>query len=300
MTTFNLNTYQELKDDFSHHFDTLKLKAKNFDKSFDFSKLKLSCFSYYWIDQVINFLELKEMIDDCEQKDQNPLSETQDIIFYVLSNSEYADHFLNEHEKVNTIKNASLNTLDLIEQQLHAIKEMYFQNKISNYPGYRPIFEFAEFDIDTIGPKSPQKTIKLDDLEIAFYSFDFDMLEQHTQRIEQAIERIQRYSPSSFERLSVFTQVLIPLKQEELVSYSEQNLPGVSIINLYNRDDLDLMDDLLHENGHHHLNYYLNQEELLIEADEKIFYSPWRESLRPIRGIFHAVFYFLLGPEALL
>ena len=35
------------------------------------------------------------------------------------------------------------------------------------------------------------------------------------------------------------------------------------------------------------------EEEIIFEDDDKIFYSPWRKSLRPIRGIFHgtATFY---------
>ena len=61
-----------------------------------------------------------------------------------------------------------------------------------------------------------------------------------------------------------------------------------SVINLFHRDDLDLLDDLIHENGHHYLNLHLNLASLIEEDDQKIFYSPWRESLRPVRGIYHA------------
>jgi hypothetical protein len=64
------------------------------------------------------------------------------------------------------------------------------------------------------------------------------------------------------------------------------------MINLYHRDFVDLMDDLLHENGHHHLNYYLNVSHLIEEPIESIYYSPWRRTLRPLRGIYHAYFTF--------
>jgi hypothetical protein len=64
------------------------------------------------------------------------------------------------------------------------------------------------------------------------------------------------------------------------------------MINLYDRDFIDLMDDLLHENGHHHLNHYLNLEKLIAEPAELIYFSPWRRTLRPLRGIYHAYFTF--------
>ena len=56
---------------------------------------------------------------------------------------------------------------------------------------------------------------------------------------------------------------------------------------MYDRDSIDLLDDLLHENGHHILNTILNTKELIYENQLKNYYSPWRRSMRPIRGIFH-------------
>jgi hypothetical protein len=64
------------------------------------------------------------------------------------------------------------------------------------------------------------------------------------------------------------------------------------MINLFHRDFVDLMDDLLHENGHHHLNYYLNLGKLIDEPIDQIYYSPWRRTLRPLRGVYHAYFTF--------
>jgi hypothetical protein len=55
------------------------------------------------------------------------------------------------------------------------------------------------------------------------------------------------------------------------------------------------MDDLIHENGHHFLNAFLNVQDLFTEDDEKDYYSPWRQALRPIRGIYHACFTFYWG-----
>jgi hypothetical protein len=89
----------------------------------------------------------------------------------------------------------------------------------------------------------------------------------------------------------------VPVDEKGIVSYSMQSLPGYSSINMFDRDQLDLMDDLLHENGHHFLNTLLNNQDLINEDDDKIYFSPWRKALRPIRGIYHAVFTFFWALE---
>jgi hypothetical protein len=131
---------------------------------------------------------------------------------------------------------------------------------------------------------------------VEFFTWDKKKADTHLGRINQALNLIKTYSPESYELFAIFTKRIVPIKQKEFVSYSLQALPGHSFINLYNRDDLDLMDDLLHENGHHHLNQYLILEEPLREDPDQIYYSPWRRSLRPIRGIYHAhlTFFFAL------
>jgi hypothetical protein len=108
------------------------------------------------------------------------------------------------------------------------------------------------------------------------------------ERIKKAMVKLKKFTPEAFEFFNLLTKKIIPTRDKEIVSYSMQTLPGYSVINLFDRDDLDLLDDLLHENGHHILNTFLNLEELIFEDDDKIFYSPWRRALRPIRGIYHA------------
>jgi hypothetical protein len=107
-------------------------------------------------------------------------------------------------------------------------------------------------------------------------------------KITRSINTIKNVSPYLLETFCNFTNVLIPITQKELVSHSIQELPGYSSINFSDRDFVDCIDDLMHENGHHILNCILNITELIFEDDEKIYYSPWRRSLRPIRGLYHA------------
>ncbi|RLA65087.1 MAG: hypothetical protein DRQ89_02375 [Epsilonproteobacteria bacterium] len=110
--------------------------------------------------------------------------------------------------------------------------------------------------------------------------------------ITRALNLIKEHSPNSYNTFKSFTHSIVPIDEPGVVSFSMQTLPGYSSINMFDRDFIDLMDDLLHENGHHFLNTFLNFTDLLKEDDDKIYYSPWRKALRPVRGIYHACFTF--------
>lgn len=137
-----------------------------------------------------------------------------------------------------------------------------------------------------------ETTLHLEGIDLKLFTHSFKEMESFSQRIEKSLKLIKTHSPDSWERFQAFTEAIIPIKDKEFVSYSHQELPGYSMINLYDRDSVDLLDDLLHENGHHHLNYYLNLGKLIQEPMDLIYYSPWRRTLRPIRGIYHAYFTF--------
>ena len=115
-------------------------------------------------------------------------------------------------------------------------------------------------------------------------------------RIKQAWTIVQGAWPEGHEVLALLTARIIPLKAKGVVSFSYRHRPGLSFINCFDRDNLDLIDDLIHENSHHHLNLLLRKQ-ILYHGDhnQQIFYSPWRRSLRPLRGILHAAFTFTMG-----
>ena len=141
--------------------------------------------------------------------------------------------------------------------------------------------------------KINQNQVSREDLSILSSSKEIDKkISTLNKNIQLALDIIKKSSPELHHTLMNFTQRIIPINEKNIVSYSMQILPGYSSINIYERDFLDLMDDLLHENGHHYMNIFLNIDDLIIEDDEKIYYLPWRDSLRPIRGIYHAYFTF--------
>lgn len=115
-------------------------------------------------------------------------------------------------------------------------------------------------------------------------------------RIGRAWRAIEQAWPEGHALLRMLTSRVIPLHAPGVVSFSYRHRPGLSFVNCFDRDNLDLIDDLIHENSHHHLNLLLRKHVLYRgDRNQQIFYSPWRRTLRPIRGILHATFTFTMG-----
>jgi hypothetical protein len=116
------------------------------------------------------------------------------------------------------------------------------------------------------------------------------------ERIQRARTVIEQAWPEGHRLLARLSNRIVPLRAKGVVSFSYRHRPGLSFINVFDRDDLDLVDDLIHENSHHHLNLLLRKAVLYRgDHNQEIFYSPWRRSLRPLRGILHATFTFTMG-----
>jgi hypothetical protein len=160
------------------------------------------------------------------------------------------------------------------------------------WQAYRLQSSLGEFSKNGKTTRQLETTLHFDGKDLKLMTKSLREMKDFSHRIDLALEIIREHSPSSWQRFSAFTETIVPIKNPEFVSYSHQDLPGFSMINMYHRDFVDLIDDLLHENGHHHLNFYLNLEKLIEEPINNIYYSPWRKTLRPLRGIFHAYFTF--------
>lgn len=112
-------------------------------------------------------------------------------------------------------------------------------------------------------------------------------------QIQEAQEFLEAFWPDGFALYKLLTDKLHIVQSNGLVSYSHFHEQGISYINFIDRDILESIDDLIHENAHHHLNLILKKYNLIKkEFKEDIFYSPWRKTLRPLYGIFHATFTF--------
>lgn len=245
---------------------------------------------WFWLQNAMLLLKQNELTLQLSKKDD--WSQTHEEVFEGWNKSEHAQFFLARLNKGEKLASASKATSKKLTNQLIqlAIRHFGFKGNLSR--DYISQFELGEFN-----KKSTYTTIKVDHRrEVIFHTWDTKNQTKHLKSIETSLSVIKSVSPESYELFARFTRSITPIKQKEFVSYSLQSLPGHSFINLYHRDSLDLLDDLLHENGHHLLNLFLIQHSPLKEDSPELFYSPWRKTLRPIRGIYHAhcTFYFAL------
>ncbi len=282
----------------------------------------------YWLDMLDDIFFVAQIHSDIDEGEVSH-DEGEEELFGFWNDSDYA-LALQDLLKTSPISLASRKLLSVLETQAEAIYQLHFHEhalpveaplfykpipEIGDHPGafYLPrqgkrgeLDYKDEFYIHSTKPLKVSKNseapvdfnlLPVTTLEanITFHPSDPGFVgheEQELTRIKTAIDHIKRFSPTCYSVFSEFTKIIVPIREQGIVSYSMDNLPGVSCINMSDRDYVDLIDDLVHESGHHFLNCILGSSELINEDDEKIFYSPWRKSLRPIRGLYHAVFTF--------
>ena len=122
---------------------------------------------------------------------------------------------------------------------------------------------------------------------------------EHVSLTAQALELIYRHLPDTFEH---FRQVvrIIALKPSEAGDYSNvshSDLPGSFIVSVAN-DPYMMADFFIHE--FHHNRFFFVEELGAFFADERDnlmtsnqYYSPFRDDLRPLHGIFHGLYVYL-------
>jgi hypothetical protein len=299
---FTTTNYSRLKSRIKRRYQSEYLKSFKALKTYPQSKtskwikdhhLEFSEFSpqrWFFLQQVETLLFFLSQNNETSKVDV--FSQEDDEIFEKWNHSEFADVFLKLLNKKMSLKKASNETMKLFDDHLVSLGNLHLLKIPSSTKNYRMQPSLGDFKKQKNISKLLETTLHLEGKELGLLTSSLKEMKEFSTKIEVASRVIRKFSPDSWERFSAFTEVIIPIRQEELVSFSHQELPGTSMINLYNRDFVDLLDDLLHENGHHHLNYYLNLEELIEEPIDCIYYSPWRRTLRPLRGIYHAYFTF--------
>ncbi len=247
-------------------------------------------FNWFFLKQVETFFFLQNIKPVAGNNIS--LSRDEERVFDSWNNSEFADVFLRTLNKGKTVAQASQLTIRQFEQHLLTMGKRHIDKVDVRSTSYR--IQSALGERLRNGKISPllSTTLHLEGKDLDLMTPTLKEMNLFSHRIELGLKLIRTFSPVSWNRFTNFTDTIIPIKEKEFVSYSHQDFPCVSMINLYDRDFVDLMDDLLHENGHHHLNHYLNLEKLIEEPADMIYYSPWRRTIRPLRGIYHAYFTF--------
>lgn len=245
---------------------------------------------WFWLQNAVLFLDQDQRTRALPADED--WSEVHEELFEAWNRSEHAKTLLRTLNKGQDLKAASALTLGALQGQLVDLAVRHF-----GMPGKLAASHQKQFELGDFGKAAQTVTIDLSFARsVRFHTWDRKNAKKHVAAIRHALGVIKSVSPECFELFSRFTRSITPIQQKEFVSYSLQSLPGHSFINFYNRDELDLLDDLVHENGHHLLNLFLIQHTPLDEKSPALFYSPWRETLRPVRGIYHAhcTFFFAL------
>lgn len=241
----------------------------------------------------LNMLGLFNFMNKQDPKlGKDNFGEKEEVVFEKWNNSEFAREFLNSLNRGSHLGKASQEALKVMDRHLVTFGERHILKNDKFSTSYKIQTSLGELEKNKKISRLLETTLHLEGKDLRLMTSTLKEMKTFSERIEVALKIIKKFSPSSWERFAAFTEVIVPIRQKEFVSYSHQDLPGYSMINMYHRDFVDLMDDLLHENGHHHLNYYLNLGTLIEEPVDNIYYSPWRKTLRPLRGVYHAYFTF--------
>jgi len=229
----------------------------------------------YWCRQLLALVDISWLTQNTDNHEK---------LIQFWSSHELSKEFL---ESKAAIKKRSTQCLKLQQQNLIVFAQKYLAPKLKKgkLKFYRKLPDIGETSKLCATYSHGDQTIQL-------FGNSRSSLKSIQKRLENAFDILKKICPDDYRRFFQLTHTIVCTSDPAVVSFSNQELAGYSTQNFTHRDDIDLLDDLLHETGHHHLNRILDLQNLIIEDDEEIFYSPWRNSLRPIRGIYHGFFTF--------
>jgi HEXXH motif-containing protein len=122
----------------------------------------------------------------------------------------------------------------------------------------------------------------------------------HVPLVERGLGLVARHSPATFAQIPALLRWLAinPLREEYGENFaSDSELPGaIAVLGI--RHPHVIASASVHESHHNRL-FFLEELEPLLEGerlgtqDDAVFYSPWREDPRPLRGVLHAVYVYV-------
>jgi hypothetical protein len=153
---------------------------------------------------------------------------------------------------------------------------------VVEHQGYRLPLQPYVFQIPGLGYGEP----------VLAQSLEFQ--NQYLALVEQSLALIHQFQPSTYQQITEFVKVLAlkPLTAGTYSNISDADLPGAFICSIYNQP-LELADTFIHEFHHNRLFFLEDQAPILADLAEpqvENYYSPWRDDLRPLRGLLHATY----------
>lgn len=116
----------------------------------------------------------------------------------------------------------------------------------------------------------------------------------------EALDILARWRPALAREIELTSPAVQFIRDptahpDKIVSFSDDAVPGALFVSVRQGDGLidayDLADSLLHE--HRHQKLYLFERRFPTTLPGDLVLSPWREDLRPVSGLFHAIFVFV-------
>ena len=132
----------------------------------------------------------------------------------------------------------------------------------------------------------------------AFLDLADDYQQQQIPLLEDALALVERYQPIALEHMRELVQVIAfkPASSGNYSNVSFSDLPGAFILSAVQQPYW-MADALIHELLHNRLFFVLDGGEILEGSgdatDGSEFYSPWRDDLRPLGGLLHAVYVYV-------
>ncbi len=159
----------------------------------------------------------------------------------------------------------------------------------------RPVVHYGDFEL-TLKPE----TFCVPGVAAAraFIDLADDYQEQFVPLVQEGLALVERHAPVALEHMRELVQV-VAFKPPAVADYSNvsfSDLPGAFILSAV-REPYWIADAFIHEFLHNRLFFIAEGGELLADTGETTesgeFYSPWRDDLRPLSGLLHAVYVYI-------
>jgi HEXXH motif-containing protein len=125
-----------------------------------------------------------------------------------------------------------------------------------------------------------------------------DFHREHQDLVAEALRVWARYDARSFAQFREHAVLLglKPLRVGSFTNHSHSDLPGAAVVSVVH-EPFELADSLIHE-FHHDRLFFLEERGPFFKdpsaaAVDGHWYSPWRDDLRPLHGILHALYVFV-------
>jgi HEXXH motif-containing protein len=122
---------------------------------------------------------------------------------------------------------------------------------------------------------------------------------RHQPFVAQVLRLVKRHQPRTHRHFARMMRLLVmkPLKTGDYTNLTHSDLPGAAICSLID-DPYEMADTFIHELHHNRL-FFIEEKTgpFFRDATAAVltqeFYSPWRNDLRPLHGLFHALYVYL-------